>query len=99
MISPSFRDAPLGAGPESILTMVDMDSGLATISRPGMTTHKFSSSQPSERSEREPGPIRRGFSVCTRCQTAYFTTNAGGYRSLLSQGRRLFLLHHQPIHN
>src|SRR5437016_13241231 len=26
---PSFRDAPLGAGPESILTMVVMDSGLA----------------------------------------------------------------------
>jgi hypothetical protein len=25
---PSFRDAPLGAGPESILTMVVMDSGL-----------------------------------------------------------------------
>src|SRR6185369_2180221 len=25
----SFRDAPLGAGPESILTMVVMDSGLA----------------------------------------------------------------------
>jgi hypothetical protein len=26
---PSFRDAPLGAGPESILTIVVMDSGLA----------------------------------------------------------------------
>src|ERR1700687_2316459 len=26
---PSFRDAPLGAGPESILTIVAMDSGLA----------------------------------------------------------------------
>jgi hypothetical protein len=25
----SFRDAPLGAGPESILTIVVMDSGLA----------------------------------------------------------------------
>jgi hypothetical protein len=34
---PSFRDAPLGAGPESILTMVVMDSGLAASSRPGMT--------------------------------------------------------------
>src|SRR5882762_10904616 len=40
----SFRDAPLGAGPESILTMVVMDSlmcnctsKLATSSRPGMT--------------------------------------------------------------
>jgi hypothetical protein len=30
-------DAPLGAGPESILTIVVMDSGLATSSRPGMT--------------------------------------------------------------
>ena len=30
-------DAPLGAGPESILPMVVMDSGLATSSRPGMT--------------------------------------------------------------
>src|ERR1700712_2553974 len=28
---------PLGAGPESILPMVVMDSGLATSSRPGMT--------------------------------------------------------------
>jgi hypothetical protein len=26
---PSFRDASLGAGPESILTIVVMDSGLA----------------------------------------------------------------------
>ena len=25
----SFRDAPLGAGPESITTIVSMDSGLA----------------------------------------------------------------------
>src|SRR5258706_14290294 len=30
-------DAPLGAGPESILPIVVMDSGLATWSRPGMT--------------------------------------------------------------
>jgi hypothetical protein len=35
---PSFRDALLGAGPESILTMVVMDSGLAASRRPGMTT-------------------------------------------------------------
>jgi hypothetical protein len=34
----SFRDAPLGAGPESILPMVVMDSGLAAARRPGMTT-------------------------------------------------------------
>ena len=27
--TPSFRDAPLGAGPESITTIVSMDSGLA----------------------------------------------------------------------
>ena len=27
--TPSFRDAPLGAGPESILPVVVMDSGLA----------------------------------------------------------------------
>src|SRR3954452_11192196 len=27
-ISPSFRDAPLGAGPESITTIRSMDSGL-----------------------------------------------------------------------
>src|SRR5205085_10034624 len=33
----SFRDAPLGADPESILWVVVMDSGLATSSRPGMT--------------------------------------------------------------
>src|SRR5579862_2749484 len=32
----SFRDAPIGAGPESILPIVVMDSGLA--SRPGMTS-------------------------------------------------------------
>ncbi len=34
----SFRDAPEGAGPESILTMAVMDSGLAAARRPGMTT-------------------------------------------------------------
>jgi error-prone DNA polymerase len=28
-LSPSFRDAPLGAGPESITTILSMDSGLA----------------------------------------------------------------------
>ena len=36
-LNPSFRDAPLGADPESILTMVVMDSGLAAARRPGMT--------------------------------------------------------------
>ena len=35
---PSFRDAPLGAGPESILTIVVMDSGLDATHRPGMTS-------------------------------------------------------------
>jgi hypothetical protein len=29
----SFRDTPLGVGPESILTMVVMDSGLAPKGR------------------------------------------------------------------
>jgi len=29
----SFRDAPLGAGPESILPIVVMDSGLARFAR------------------------------------------------------------------
>jgi hypothetical protein len=29
----SFRDAPLGAGPESILPVVVMDSGLARFTR------------------------------------------------------------------
>jgi len=29
----SFRDAPLGAGPESITTIVSMDSGLAPRGR------------------------------------------------------------------
>jgi hypothetical protein len=33
----SFRDAPLGAGPESIFTIVVMDSGLDAAHRPGMT--------------------------------------------------------------
>jgi hypothetical protein len=33
----SFRDAPLGAGPESITTIGSMDSGLAALRRPGMT--------------------------------------------------------------
>jgi hypothetical protein len=36
-LSLSFRDAPLGASPESILTIVVMDSGLAASPRPGMT--------------------------------------------------------------
>jgi hypothetical protein len=36
-LTPSFRDAPLGAGPESILTMVVMDSGLIASRCPGMT--------------------------------------------------------------
>src|SRR5882757_1135395 len=36
--APSFRDAPPGAGPESITTIGSMDSGLATLSRPGMTS-------------------------------------------------------------
>jgi hypothetical protein len=31
--SASFRDAPLGAGPESILPVVVMDSGLASVAR------------------------------------------------------------------
>jgi hypothetical protein len=39
---PSFRDAPLGAGPESILTIVVMDSGLAALRRPGMTVARQS---------------------------------------------------------
>jgi len=30
-------DAPFGAGPESILPVVVMDSGLASSTRPGMT--------------------------------------------------------------
>jgi hypothetical protein len=30
---PSFRDAPLGAGPESILPIVVMDSGLTRFTR------------------------------------------------------------------
>ena len=34
---PSFRDAPLGAGPESIIPIVVMDSGLVASLRPGMT--------------------------------------------------------------
>jgi hypothetical protein len=34
----SFRGAPLGASPESILPMVVMDSGPAATRRPGMTT-------------------------------------------------------------
>src|SRR5581483_10582874 len=33
----SFRDAPPGAGPESITTIVSMDSGLTAARRPGMT--------------------------------------------------------------
>jgi hypothetical protein len=40
-LSPSFRDAPLGAGPESIDSMVVMDSGLAASRRPGMTALIF----------------------------------------------------------
>jgi hypothetical protein len=35
----SFRDAPLGAGPESITTIVSMDSGLDAPRRPGMTNN------------------------------------------------------------
>src|SRR5205823_6207647 len=35
--SSSFRGAPLGASPESILPIVVMDSGLAASRRPGMT--------------------------------------------------------------
>src|SRR4029079_5465665 len=37
---PSFRDAPLGAGPESITTIVSMDSGLDAPRRPGMTVQQ-----------------------------------------------------------
>src|SRR5260370_7599364 len=33
----SFGDAPLGAGPESILSIAVMDSGLVAARRPGMT--------------------------------------------------------------
>jgi len=32
----SFRDAPLGAGPESILPVVVTDSGFDAARRPGM---------------------------------------------------------------
>jgi hypothetical protein len=38
---PSFRDAHLGAGPESILTIVVMDSGLDASHRPGMTASEI----------------------------------------------------------
>src|SRR5258705_5945510 len=38
-------DAPLGAGPESILTIVVMDSGLVASLRPGMTA-EVAASQP-----------------------------------------------------
>jgi hypothetical protein len=38
---PSFRDAPLGAGPESIDSMVVMDSGRAASRRTGMTALIF----------------------------------------------------------
>jgi hypothetical protein len=41
----SFRDAPLGAGPESMLTMVVMDSGLVASRRPGMTKQQVSNSR------------------------------------------------------
>src|SRR3954462_6868372 len=37
---------------------------------------------------REQGPIRRGLSVDVRCARHSFTTRAGGYGSLRSQGRR-----------
>src|SRR5260370_25567149 len=47
----SFRDAPLGAGPESIVTMVVMDSGLATASRPGMTSIQEDGSSPAMTSD------------------------------------------------
>jgi len=33
-LTPSFRDAPLGAGPESITTIRRMDSGLALLRAP-----------------------------------------------------------------
>ena len=36
----SFRDTPLGVGPESIPTIVVMDSGLAAMRRPGMTERR-----------------------------------------------------------
>src|SRR6476619_6997815 len=36
----SFRDAPLGAGPESILPVVVMDSGLKASPCPGMTNFR-----------------------------------------------------------
>ena len=36
-LNSSFRDALLGAGPESTITIVSTESGLATSSRPGMT--------------------------------------------------------------
>src|SRR6478735_479683 len=42
---PSFRDAPLGAGPESILTIVVMDSGLGAPRRPGMTVRRITSTR------------------------------------------------------
>src|ERR1700704_4339155 len=37
--APSFRDAPLGAGPESILPVVVMDSGLARRAPPNDASH------------------------------------------------------------
>ena len=40
----SFRDAPLGEGPESIHPIVVMDSGLDAAHRPGMTNGEISPS-------------------------------------------------------
>jgi hypothetical protein len=50
---PSFRDAPLGAGPESITPIVVMDSGLVASLRPGMTKEERSEKREERREKRE----------------------------------------------
>src|ERR1700738_2086256 len=76
----SFRDAPLGAGPESILTMVAMDSGLVASRRPGMTKALF------------PHPFRRAlFGKCLRPLDIILRRHHTLYgRVLAPLGHRLF---------
>src|SRR5262245_9308889 len=52
----SFRDAPLGAGPESITTIVSMDSGLAACASPRNDGGESGSSLREATLQRNPNP-------------------------------------------
>jgi len=91
----SFRGAPPGASPESILSIVVMDSGLAALRRPGMTT-EIGGTPPHSRGSEAPG------SCIIRCPSKEEGAgNAGCWphpQPRVKQKTREFVTTGQPTH-